>query len=317
MTSYLLRRVGQAILVLVVVSVVTFLLTRLLPGDSAKAILGERASNLQLRTFRHEHGYDRSVFVQYWDYLVRLVHGDLGFSYRQNQSVVGLIKQNVPPTALLMGASILVAVVIAVPVGLLQAAYQKRPFDHLATGAAFVFYSMPSFWLGILLVYVFAVKLQVFPAGAPGGDLGAILRNPMGLVLPIATLALITVAEFTRYMRSSALDNLAEGYAGTARAKGASEPRIWFRHILRNAAIPIITLLGMRLPNLFGGALITEGVFNYPGMGLLFWNATQSHDYPVLLALTLIASVATVVGSLLADILYAVLDPRVRYTKVG
>lgn len=315
MALFLLRRAAQALLVIVIVSIVTFLLSRLLPGDPARAILGLHATHAQLEAFRQEQGYNDPLIVQYWDYVSRLLHGDLGFSYKQNESVVVLLQQRLPPTALLIGLSIVVAVLLAVPLGLLQATRRYTPLDYGLTGASFVFYSMPSFWLGVLLITIFAVYLRVLPSGAPQGSILNVLAHPAGLVLPVATLALVTVAEFSRYMRSSTLDNLGEGYVDTARAKGASERRVLYRHIMRNALVPIVTLLGLRLPHILDGALITEGVFNYPGIGRLFWDATQSHDYPILLGVTLIVSVATVVGSLLADIVYAVLDPRVRYVK--
>lgn len=315
MVFYLIRRVLQALIVIVIVSMVTFFLSRLLPGDPARAILGLKATHAQLEAFREMQGYNDPIFVQYWNYITRLLHGDLGFSYKQNQTVVALVQQRLPPTVLLLGLSTAAAVVIAVPLGLLQATRRNQPIDYGLTGASFVFYSMPSFWLGVLLIAIFAVHLNVFPSGAPQGSFLNVVMHPGGLVLPVATLALVTLAEFSRYMRSSTLDNLGESYVGTARAKGASEVRILYRHVMRNALVPIVTLLGLRLPHILDGALITEGVFNYPGIGRLFWKATQAQDYPVLLGVTLIVAVATVVGSLIADLLYAVLDPRVRYVE--
>ncbi|MGH3505419.1 MAG: ABC transporter permease [Nocardioidaceae bacterium] len=315
MVFYLVRRVLQALIVIVIVSLVTFFLSRLLPGDPARAILGVKATHAQLEAFRAAQGYNDPTFVQYWNYIVRLLHGDLGFSYKQNQTVVALVEQRLPPTVLLLSLSTAAAVVIAVPLGLLQATRRNQPIDYGLTGASFVFYSMPSFWLGVLLITIFAVHLGVFPSGAPQGSFFNVVMHPGGLVLPVATLALVTLAEFSRYMRSSTLDNLGEGYVETARAKGASEARILYRHIMRNALVPIVTLLGLRLPHILDGALITEGVFNYPGIGRLFWKATQAQDYPVLLGVTLIVAVATVIGSLIADLLYAVLDPRVRYVE--
>lgn len=315
MVFYLIRRVLQALIVIVIVSVVTFFLSRLLPGDPARAILGVKATHAQLEAFRDAQGYNDPVFVQYWNYIVRLLHGDLGFSYKQNQTVVALVEQRLPPTVLLLGLSTAAAVILAVPLGLLQATRRNQPIDYGLTGASFVFYSMPSFWLGVLLITIFAVHLNVFPSGAPQGSFLNVVLHPGGLVLPVATLALVTLAEFSRYMRSSTLDNLGEGYVGTARAKGASEGRILYRHIMRNALVPIVTLLGLRLPHILDGALITEGVFNYPGIGRLFWKATQAQDYPVLIGVTLIVAIATVIGSLIADLLYAVLDPRVRYVE--
>lgn len=313
MIFYLVRRVLQALLVVWIVSVITFILSRLLPGEPARAILGLRATPVQIEAFRQARGYDEPLIVQYWMYVGRLAHGDLGFSYKLNETVAGLVAQRLPPTILLVGLAVLVAVILAVPLGMLQATRRNTPIDYALTGVSFIFYSMPSFWLGLLLITIFAVQLGMFPPGAPQGSFSDVLASPAGLVLPVMTLALVTLAEFSRYMRSSTMDNLTQDYVGTARAKGASQSRVLYRHVLRNSLIPIVTLLGLRLPAVLNGALITEGVFNYPGIGRLFWQATQSQDYDVLLGVTLIVAVGTVVGSLLADVIYAVLDPRIRY----
>lgn len=315
MTFYLLRRVAQAFLVIVIVSVLTFVESRLIPGDPAHAILGLHASPEQLAAFRKEQGYDDALPLQYLNYVNQLLHGDLGFSYKMNQSVVDLIAQRLPPTVLLVGLATLVAVVLALPLGMLQATRRNHLIDYTLTGAAFVFYSMPSFWLGLLLITFFAISLGILPPGAPQGSFLDVLSNPAGLVLPVMTLALVTLAEFSRYMRSSTLDNLGQDYVNTARAKGVSERGVLYSHVLRNSLVPIVTLLGLRLPQILNGALITEGVFNYPGIGRLFWEAAQAQDYPVLLGVTLVVAVGTVVGSLAADLTYAVLDPRVRYVR--
>jgi peptide/nickel transport system permease protein len=180
---------------------------------------------------------------------------------------------------------------------------------------SFTFYSMPTFWLGLMLIMLLAVKAHVFPPVAPQGSAGQILAHPLGLVLPVATLAFGSIASFSRYLRSSLLDNLTEDYVRTARAKGCSRRGVLYRHVFRNALAPIITLVGLSLPGILSGALITETVFNYPGMGLLFWNSALSQDYPVLLGVTIVVALGTVAGSLLADLLYAVADPRVRYRR--
>lgn len=315
MTFYLVRRGAQALLVVVIVSILTFVESRLIPGDPARAILGLHARPEQLAAFREAQGYNDPLPLQYLHYVNQLFHGDLGFSYKMNQSVVDLIAQRLPPTVLLVGLATLVAVVLAVPLGMLQATRRNQPIDYGLTGASFVFYSMPSFWLGLLLITVFAIQLGVLPPGAPQGSFLDVLSQPAGLILPVMTLALVTLAEFSRYMRSSTLDNLGQDYVTTARAKGASERSVLYGHVLRNSVVPIVTLLGLRLPQILNGALITEGVFNYPGIGRLFWEAAQSQDYPVLLGVTLIVAVGTVVGSLVADLCYAVLDPRVRYVR--
>jgi len=217
-------------------------------------------------------------------------------------------------SVLLVGISYLVSVAIAIPLGILQAVRRNRPIDYTLTGASFIGYSMPVFWLGILLILIFAVDLHALPPEGPqGATIQAVLAQPLGLVLPVATLSIVTVAQFSRFMRSAAIDNLVQDYIRTARANGLSTRAVLFRHLLRNSLIPIITLIGLSLPATISGAVITESVFNYPGMGLLLWTAATVRDYPVLLGFTVVVGAATVAGSLLADVLYAVADPRVRY----
>jgi peptide/nickel transport system permease protein len=313
MVRYLLRRTGQAIVVIFVVTVVVFMLLRLLPGGPALAILGRRATPTAIAEFNRLNGLDRPLPVQYLVYVEHLLQGNLGYSYKLDQSVTSLLGQTLPKTILLVGASTLIAVLLAVPLGVWQAIRRNRPSDYALTGAAFVFYAMPSFWLGLVLIDVLAIRLRWLPPEAPQGGFGAVISHPAGLVLPVATLALVTVASFSRYMRSSMLEQLSLNYVRTARARGVPEGRVVLRHTLRNALVPIVTLLGLSLPWILGGAVVTESLFNYPGTGLLFWNAAQNQDYPVLLGVTLVAAIGTVVGSLLADVMYAVLDPRVRY----
>jgi peptide/nickel transport system permease protein len=214
----------------------------------------------------------------------------------------------------LAGISVLLALLVAIPLGFAQALRRNKPVDYVFTGATFVFYSTPAFWLALVLINLFAIHWQIFPAQAPQGSVSAILSDPQGLVLPVLTITLVSIAFYSRYVRSSTLENLTQDYVRTARAKGATTRRVAFRHVLRNALVPVVTLVGLSLPFVFAGTLISEQVFNYPGMGLLFYNAAVARDYPVLLGVTLVVGAATVIGSLLADVAYALLDPRVRYT---
>src|SRR5207248_1732226 len=199
--------------------------------------------------------------------------------------------------------------------GILQVIRRNKPVDYALTGASFVGYSMPAFLLGQLLILWFAIDLHVFESSPPQADtVWGILSDPKGRILPVFSLSAITIAGFSRYMRSSLMEALTEDYIRTARAKGASPTRVMFRHALRNALIPIITLLGLTLPAVVGGAIITESVFNYPGMGLLTTNAATQNDVPLLLGTTFVAAVATVIGNLIEDVLYVIVDPRVRYS---
>ena len=297
---------------LLLVSVIVFGLLHLLPGGPARAILGTHATPTNIAAFDRQNGLDSPVPVQYWHWLTGVLSGNLGFSYVQNESVASLLAQRLPKTAFLAGVSVLLAVLIAVPVGFFQAVRRNRAGDYVVTTVTLVLYSTPAFWVGILLIDVLAVRLRVFPAEAPQGSFSALVSDPQALVLPVLTITLVTVAAFSRYIRSSVLDELAQDYVRMARSKGASRRVILFGHVLRNAAGPVVTLLGLSLPFIVSGTLITEYVFNYPGIGLLAFNAATSQDYPVILGVVIVVGAATVVGSLLADLTHAILDPRVR-----
>jgi peptide/nickel transport system permease protein len=313
-TRFLLRRTGEAIIVLLLVSLIVFILLHLLPGGAARAVLGPKATAAQIATFNHQNGLDRPVVQQFVIWLRHLVQGDLGYSYRLNQSVSSLIAEKLPKTILLNLLALVIAVAIAIPIGVAQAVKRNSVLDYAATFLGFIFYSTPIFFLSLLLVLWFSLNLGWFPAQAPQAEtvLG-ILSEPAGLVLPVASLVLLDISLFTRYMRSAMLDNLVQDYVRTAYSKGAGKNRVVYRHVLRNSLIPMVTILGLSFPVLLAGSLVTEQVFNYPGMGLLFYQEAVTNDYPVLLGITLVLGVAVVLGNLIADISYAILDPRVRY----
>ncbi|MHB8395350.1 MAG: ABC transporter permease [Candidatus Dormibacteria bacterium] len=313
MRAFLFRRAVQAVVVLLGVSIVAFILLHLLPGGPARAELGLRATPGQIRAFDLRYGLLQPLPVQYLDWLNQLIHGNLGFSYKQNQTVDALLANNIPRTLLLVGVATLLALIIAIPMGLYQAVRRNKPEDYVLTGMSFLFYSMPSFFLGIILIVLFSDVLPWLPSTGPTSQAPLWDQIP-NLLLPMLTLTLVTLALFSRYMRSSVIESLIQDYIRTATAKGLSRREILFRHVLRNALLPIVTLIGLSLPGILSGALIVESLFNYPGMGLLFWNAAITDDFPVMLGTTIVVGVAVVLGSLLADVLYAVLDPRVRIT---
>jgi peptide/nickel transport system permease protein len=312
--AYLLRRIAQALVVFVGVTIIVFAMIHLLPGNEAQALLGPNASQLAIRQFDIQNGLDRPVWIQYVMYLDQVLHGNLGYSYHYNETVSALLVQNLPKSALLVGLSTALALLVAVPVGMLQALRRNGPLDTVFTVSSFVSFSMPAFWLGFVLIVVFTMDLHLLPPEGPqGATVGAVLGDPRALILPVLTLMLVSVSIYARFIRSSASDNLVLDYVRTARAKGVSEIGIIYRHVLRNSLMPVISLLGLSLPYMIAGALVVEQVFNYPGMGLLFWNAATVRDYPVMLGFTLVFAAAAVLGTLLADILYAVADPRVRH----
>jgi peptide/nickel transport system permease protein len=306
-TAYLIRRFLQALIVVWIVSVITFILLKLLPGGPEMAIAGQHPSPAALEAAKLELGLEHPVWYQYWTWLKDICQGNLGFSYALNQSVTSLLLNRLPQSLLLVGSSTILSLLIAIPVGILQAVRRNKAIDYLLTTVSFILYSMPIFMIAIILINVFSIDLPWFPPEGPQS-----LSDIHSLVLPVVSLALIQVALFSRYARSSVLEQITQDYVRTARAKGASEVRILFRHVLRNALIPVVTLLGLSLPGLVAGALVTESVFNYPGMGYLFLQAANTEDYSTLLGTTILVAVATVLGSLFADLGYAALDPRVR-----
>jgi peptide/nickel transport system permease protein len=315
MSGFIVRRILQAILVTFVVTVITFGLLHALPGGPVRAILGPKASPAQVAHFNVVYGFNRPVYVQYGKWIWQILHGNLGYSIKLNVSVGQMIAQRLPKTVVLLALGLVVSLIFGVPLGMYQAVRRYTVGDHILTGISFVGYGTPTFFVGLLVVDWFAVELHIFPPFAPQGNtVGQVLSQPNALVLPVITYAFLGYALWSRFMRSSVMDNLVQDYVRTARSKGASERRVMWRHIFRNSLISIVTLLGLNIPTLVGGAVVVEEVFNYPGMGLLFYNAALDYDYDMMLGVTLVATLAVIVGNLLADIGYAALDPRVRYS---
>ncbi|WP_052432572.1 ABC transporter permease [Streptacidiphilus carbonis] len=314
MTAYLLRRTGQALVVVFGVMVLTFVMIHLVPGSAARASLGTRATAERIALFNAANGLDRPLAAQFVSFVQQAAEGNFGTSYSLHQPVSTLIAQRLPRDGVLLGLSTLLALSVALPMGIFQAVRRGRVADHVLTVVSFVLYSMPDFFFALLLVAVFSVQLHLLPSQAPQAEsVAGILADPRALVLPVVTLTLVSVAGFSRYMRSSAIGTLAQEYVQVARSKGLPERLVLRRHVLRNSLLPVVTVLGLSAPTVVAGAVIAESVFNYPGMGLLFFQAATSKDYPVMLGSTLVVGVATVIGSLLADIAYSLLDPRIRY----
>ena len=315
MTGFLIRRVLQALLVVFLVTVFTLALVHLFPGGPIRSLLGPRATPEQVAHYNQLYGFDQPFYVQYVKWIGQLVHGNLGFSAKLNQSVTSLIAQDLPKTIVLVSLGTVVSLLFGIPLGLYQAVKRYTVGDYVLTGVSFLGYATPTFFVGLLLIEWFAINTHLFPPFAPQGTtIAEILSQPRALVLPVAAYSFVLYALWSRYMRSSVMDNLVQDYVRTARAKGASERRVLWGHIFRNSLISIVTLLGLSLPTLVAGAIFIEVVFNYPGMGLAFYNAALNVDYQVLLGFTLVATLATIVGNILADVGYAVLDPRVRYS---
>jgi peptide/nickel transport system permease protein len=262
-------------------------------------------------------GLDQPIHIQYLSWLGHFVTGDWGYSHITHQAVLLMIGDRLPNTLYLMGIVYVVTLAIAVPIGIFTALKQYSRFDHLVTGATFAAFSMPTFWLGLLLVIVFGLQLRWLPLGgmttpgASGFDLVDRLRH---LVLPVTTLALVGTAHYVRYLRASMLETINQDYVRTARSKGLRENAIVSDHELKNAAIPLVTVAALDLPELFVGALVTEQIFGWPGMGRLFWDAATRLDYPILMGIIVVSAVLIILANLVADVMYGYLDPRIRYS---
>ena len=313
MTAYLLRRLGTSIIVLIGISIFVYLLLHAIYPSPARAVLGLKANNAQINAWNQENGFSRPVIEQYLSYMNGLLHGNLGYSYSDNQTVASLFAERLARSIYLSGISLLLAVLIALPLGIFQAAKRNSLGDSVLTSAAFILYSMPVFALGLILIQVFALSFPLFNFEASQStSIWTVIGDWHSMFLPVLTLTLITVALFSRYMRSSSIDVLAQDYIKVARAKGLPERMVLLRHLVRNASLPMITLIGLSLPFLLAGNLITEYLFNYQGLGLLFYDSLGKEDYPVLLAYTLIGAVFVVLGNFIADIALTVADPRIR-----
>jgi peptide/nickel transport system permease protein len=314
-TGYILRRILQSVVVLILVTILVFLLTHLIPGGEAREVLGPRASAVAIAQFNRINGLNLPLWEQYWQLADGYLHFRFGYSFKLNEPVGAVIENRLPKTLVLVGLATLLALVVAIPIGVFQSVRHNKASDHFLSAFSLVAYSMPTFYIGPLLILYFAIHLHWFSYEAPQGQtVGAIISDPRALFLPVLTLALISLASFSRFLRSSMMDQLNEDYIRTALAKGASRRRVLYGHALRNALLPIITMVGLSLPQIVGGAFITESVFNYPGMGLLGVDAIFQDDVPTLIGTVVVATVATVVGSLIADVLYSLLDPRIRYS---
>jgi peptide/nickel transport system permease protein len=314
MGRFLVSRLLQAMLLLWLVSMIAFAILHLAPGGPLSQFLA--TGNLgpeDVKRLMAQYGLDRPLPVQYLDWAGHLLQGDWGRSYRDDLSVLAKIGMHVVPTLELMISSTLLAMFIGGMIGILGAVRRYSFFDHLATIGAMVALSIPTFWFGLAVIYVFSVNLGWLPAGSREtlGD-GSFLDRLHHLVAPCIVLALVSTAVWSRYMRSSMLDVINQDYIRTARSKGLSPMRILVHHALRNALLPMITITGLHVSTLLSGALVTETVFTWPGMGRLFLDSVSNRDYPVVMGMLMFTACMVLLGSLLADLCYSVADPRIK-----
>ena len=303
MGGYILRRLAQTVIVLVGVSALSFG-TLFLSGDPTMLMASESWNQEQITAFRHQMGFDRPWYVQYADFLSKAIHGDFGVSLRQQQPTLSLIADRLPATLQLAGAAMAIALTIGIPLGVAAATRRGSIWDNLLMLGGLLGQSLPVFWLGLLLIMVFSVSLGWFPVAGTGG--------PQHLVLPAVTLGLFSTAYIARMTRSSMLEVLGRDYVRTARAKGLAARRVLMSHAFRNALIPLVTIVGLQFGALLGGAVITESIFAWPGVGRLTIQAIQAKDLPLVQACVLFLAMIFVLANLVVDVLYAYLDPRVR-----
>ncbi len=306
MLTYVARRVLVAVPTIFGVATVIFLLVRLLPGDPARTIAGVLASQADVERIRHQFGFDQPLYVQYVTYIVHLLTGDLGISTRTGAPVREEILTRLPYTLELAAISTVISVLLGVTLGMIAATRRGSPLDLMISALAVFGLSMPVYWLGLMLIILFSIQLHAFPAA------GA--QDPLGFVLPSITLAMFSLALVARQARSAMLEVLGQDYVRTARAKGAPMRRVLAKHALRNALLPVMTVIGLQFGALIGGAVLTETVFSWPGVGRLLVDSIFSRDYAVVQGVVLMLAVGFIIVNLLVDLLYAYVDPRIRYS---
>lgn len=323
MTTYALRRILQTVPILFIISILLFLMVRSAPGGPLTAARrNPNISKEQIEVIEEQLGLNDPLPVQYGRWLGDMFNGDMGDSIKFRRPVAEMIGERIPNTLVLVGASFFVTLLLAIPIGIFSARKPYSPFDYFMTTVTFIGQAIPVYWLGLGLIVVFYIALKnpftgdpLFPVGGMNsrGQEGNLLDTLWHLVLPVTALSLGWIAWYSRFLRSSMLDVLHEDYVRTARAKGLGEGGVYFKHALRNAILPLVTLIALDLPSLFAGALFVETIFSWPGMGRLFWDAAKGRDYPVLLGVVMITAVLIIVCNILADLAYGWLNPQVKY----
>jgi peptide/nickel transport system permease protein len=320
-TRYIIRRLIQAVPLLFLISFLAFGIIQATGDPLAAYTVDASLTSDDIARLRAHYGLDRPLPLQYLSWLGNMVTGNWGTSYYTRESVVDMVLRRLPNTLLLVGISYVLILTFAITLGILSAVRRYSVLDHAITGASFVGIAIPSFWLGLILIIIFSVQFR--HAGLPYFPVSGMYDQRVGssvaqvlwhAVLPSLTLSLVFTARYLRYIRSSVIEQLNLDYVRTARAKGLREVVIHWRHIFRNALLPLITLIALDIPNLLAGSIVVEAIFAWPGMGRLFWSAAERADLPVLISIMLFVATLTIMCNLVADILYAVVDPRIRYS---
>ncbi len=319
MWTYIIRRVIQAIFILLIITIVVFLLTHFSSDPMSQYANRQGMTAADRAALAHSLGLDQPLPVQYIKWLGLALQGNLGVSFFSRQPVMTLLMQRLPMTLILMGTSEVFIILISLVLGIISAVKQYSALDNIITSFSFIGFSMPIFFIALGLMNIFAVDFKAWglpylPTGADIWNHGDLIQLALHMVLPVTCLVIIQVAGYSRFLRSSILEVLGLDYIRTARAKGLSQRAMLYKHALRNAALPLITLIGLDIPFLLGGALVTESIFAWPGMGRLFWEYAQRGDYPVVLGVLLLVSTAVVFFTIIVDVLYTFIDPRIRLT---
>ena len=314
MTRYVLSRLVQSIVLLMIVTVIVFGLIHAAPGGPSAVMADQKLPAAQLARMRANLGLDQPIPVQYVKWITALARGDFGISYTDNRSVMSEIGARLPNTLILAGTAFIVSLIISIPLGIYSANRARSAADNVVSAASFIGLAIPVFWFGIVLIIVFSVKLHWLPSSGMYTTNGPKTLSDLGkhLIMPAVVLATPNIAIFTRYVRASVLEVLRQDYVRTARAKGLTESNVVYRHVLRNALVPIITIIGVTLPVVITGAAITESVFGWPGMGRLAVDAAFTRDYPMVMGIVVLIAAFVIVVNLLTDLAYMLVDPRVR-----
>lgn len=313
MKDKIIKRIFNIIPMLFFITIISFILMHLAPGDPLQAYISPEMNVDDIARIRESLGLNDPIIVQYFKWLGNTLQGNLGYSMVNNRPVLELILERLGPTLLLSGSALIIAIIISIPVGLIAGYKKNSILDNILNVISYIGISIPSFWFAMMLIYIFSIKLNIFPSvGMRSIGVETTSDVIKHLVLPVTVLSFYNLSVYIRYIRSSTIGQLKEDYVLTQYAYGASTKDVLFKHVFKNTLLPVITIFGMSLPGIFTGAFITETIFGWPGMGQLGVNAIFGYDYPVVMGITLFSSLMLIIGNLIADILYTVIDPRIK-----
>jgi peptide/nickel transport system permease protein len=315
MTGYIIRRLLLAIPILLLISIVTYVIIDLMPGDSIDMLVDPSGSAESIERRREALGLNDPLYLRYFHWLKEVLQGNLGYSAVNNWPVANQVLERIGPTVTLMGSALVVSLLLAFPIGIISAVKSNSRLDNILTILTFSGISLPTFFVGLAGIYIFAVKLKLVPTSmmqTPGME-SSLVDRLHHLILPVMVLAIHQVALYMRLIRSSVLEVMRKDFVRTARAKGLRERAVVLRHAVRNSLLPVVSVLGVQLPALFSGAVVTEQIFAWPGIGRLLVSSVYGRDYPVLMAIIMVTAVLVVLSNLLTDVVYALVDPRIRY----